>query len=96
MKCDEDKQAPGRSTSTALVQTRYCRSYDHRIIGHANNQQDQDDHDFAQKLEKLTKLKDIAVHAVGHLDVLFVEQRRHARLAAEQRTQPTHMLFAGL
>lgn len=94
MKCYEHKQAPGRSTSTALIQTRHCCSYDHRIIRQANNQQDQDDHDLAQELEKLTKLEDIAVRAVGHLDVLLIEQGRHARLAAQQCTQPGHIFLS--
>lgn len=70
------------------MKARHSCGYDHSVIGQANYQQNQDDHDFAQKLEELAKLEHIAVCAVGHFHVLLVEQGRHMRFDASKSRRP--------
>ena len=77
VKNTEDEQTPGYSARTALVKARHSCGYDHSIVCQANYQQDQNDHDLPQEFEELAKLEDIAICAVGHLDVFLVEQGRH-------------------
>ena len=81
MKCDDYKQAPGLHASPTIIEARHRGCYDHSIIGQADYQQHQENHDLADELQKLAELKDVAVCAVCHLDVLLVKESRHTRLA---------------